>query len=1616
MPSLSSHEVHVELSPSPDPPRLQSTAGPSRLTTAVPRTRSMTSTGSRAACEGDLYVVNAMNGERFHLTVTLQGPFHPLTVVTHASLQRAVRDILLPHSSLDPPPTLLLDGMPLDESTTETLPNNAVIVVHRGESAEVVASVLQHRRRSRTSSQPADGGITVVEMLSCDSLALSATTPSEREMSLHSCRPRTCGAAATAERPLTRTTPTHNTSPKEEAKPSVTAAAAAAAAATTAVKPSGIAPSARLPPRRARSSAAANVFASSGTGKSAQPLETTPNPVPPSPSITTTASLSTLTRTHDSEPARRAPAPSAAATTSGSSASIATDNVPTATPGAAPSAPSPLTSRSFRSTPSDEDAAYVVRTPAVVVPVKPLDALQDTGVSAATVSAPSSIVPMPSMQSMYGTQTSMDTDSVVDHTPRTSASAMKSPTQPPPPPQKPPATMLAVTIPPHNTRDASNTNRGNADGVWDRGKLPPVTVYLPSSLPQPASSPSQPSTAFTSPAFSQKSPPSAHPRSPPESQRQLTFLCEAGADETSAAPAATASSPSTPTRNYGTASGGAGGDCTASATALDGSTALFCTPVQTPTPTLHSTSGASALILQTAAEDAPPPLPPHDCPATATTARREKQRYCVDARQTAYATQRDAIVSAAAAEQQRLLSRLQQHCQKLEKEKKELLMTRLVELRAQESAARLRVLRAAQEDAVAQEMDAVRARLGDCRDELLNHWLRVVHTHTDRHYAVSQELLKELEAEGERLTLQYLSSIAGYHTQRARLQALQQQRALKEAEVARLKWEAHVRRCTAEERQGCLRVVARIRPPLRRAWLPEWVLSSPEAADFDRGYAVRVPPVDAAPTTKHSNGTARGTNTASSAADPSACVEVMNPSRNLRRRYTFSAAYDDAVNSRDGTAQQRLFKEQLQPLLEHMCRTGQRVAVLAFGAVGSGKSYTLLGPSAEPPPPPKPASTWMKKRLAKSEPAAATATQCCSCHSDSASFFSSDDDESDAGHVSRNGDNFTQLKQGTHPAAASDQQQQQQQGVAEVWAPPRRGITRCLEPAEEEVEARVLRSLAEAEEEDRQQRSRECQARDERRWQAQADIVPEDGLLPRAVAWLTAHLRANDANRGKSAAGEPVVESVIFSMYEVYNDHIYDLLPAPSAGTPSPQNGEDGDEVEQQGKRHVRSDPSTWPRWNAGWLPAPHIKNSNPEKLTELQLELVPARRDSKEAAATLSQLQQPAPQPQWRVRASEVEVRSPADVLQAVQLGLQRRRSAATLRNTRSSRSHLFLRFRVEVERPTMPEKASAAAARASPSPALAASLDAAPPNASKLKGYSFLCAALQPASPTTPSPAVVASAPTCVTELLFTDFAGSEWVELGGATGDALREAQYINASLSAVADVLTALARANPCRDDGNAENGKSDALGGAQASGRGRKTAAPSAASSSLVERWGALVSRPGVSLTRSTPVILQPRFSKLAGGRYRVPPPSSSPVSSGGGDEQRGLPLRRRVLALMDAYVAGQSAAQWWRSWRAPSPYIPFRTCKTTQLLQSVMGLPCKTLVLACVRPCTVAEVVLPASLQDGKGKRARELALALFDHQAPVMLAETQSTLIFADRVNTAAHSSGDAADAASRA
>ncbi|AYU77137.1 kinesin, putative [Leishmania donovani] len=1392
-------------SPSPEGPRVTIAATVSHASASAP---------DRAACYGDIFVVDVASGDHFHITVALKGPFHPLTSVTHRALQRTVRNLLLASpnthtgdSTAQPPPLLLLllDGVPLDDSDAVTLPNGAVVEVHHG---------------------------------SADSLPRPVALPPEQGMPL---QPTSAVSATSARLSALEAV---NSSPAEEEKLRRTQSTAPATAVPS--------PSRRLPPRGAGGASSNIGLLSDGDNVAGTRDSTSPY---------------ALTRTSGTATSSKSRPRGAVTLLSAFHASAHEDYAVSRQLILSSSLPSRHDGASASTRSSEEETTSASRQ-------------------------------VPSLHTVNATQ---------------------------PPLHQRTSTYSSISGRPRAHQSDADVRGETASAAG---------AHTPSSASSTLTP--RPSTAFTSPAFSQDS--SA------VTEESLTHRRHAlpSSSRASAAADRPSSTPLCPSRAAPSAEPSLTSSASASvpvalqnaAASHRGLEAVPRSALSAP-PTEHSQLQTSAPL---------PSLPPLQLTA-----------------QEIYDTQRSSIAAAAAAEQRRLLTRMQQRCQVLEEEKA-LLTARLRALRAQESAGRLRALREAQEEAAAVEVDAVRARLGQHREDLLSHWLRVLQFHKDTQYAMPSALLRELEAEGEALTLHCLSSIAGYHTQKARLQALQRQRVLKEAEVARLRWEAQVRQCTAEEQRGCLRVVARLRPPSERSWLPASVLASAEVGELDGGYAVRV--------LEGSPDAARGPQ---QIVEPVPCVvEVTDPPRDLRRRYALWAAY----NAANAGSQQRLFEDQLQPLLEHMCCTGQNVAVLAFGAVGSGKTSALFGSRAAQLPR-QPVKTAHKGVLPPQphrvggEPASPEV------------FSDFDFSSSSSGRSHSEGDDVGRMPN----------------GVTTVGAPGRRGITRCLDPADAAREAQVLESLAETEAAKRRQRSAERHARQERDWRERAGIEEGDGLLPRAVAWLTAHLRS-DSPHGKASG--PVVESIVFSMYEVYNDHVYDLLPTPppsAAGTT---------------ELGSKASWAAWPRWNAGWLPAPHIKNSNPENLTELQLELLPPSTDGRgavrDAPATVSHLPPPQPaQPQWRVKASEMEVRSATEALQAIHLGLHRRRSAATLRGSQSSRSHLFLRFRVKVQRPVMPAKSSSVAMQWASATSAASALEVAGIGAlignaaasadatgaaGKPKGYDFLRAALATPSEGAISvkPAAPASSLTSVAELLFTDFAGSERIELSGVTGDALKEAQYIHSSLSAVSEVLTALARAHPRRD----HQGEAKAAArrpGKQRGGNGT----PSLAAAALVQRWGAMVNCPGVTLSRSPPVFLQPRFTKLGGGRD---------TRQRGGHEG-GLALRRRVLALMDKHVAEEEGAQWWRRWRAVPPHVPFRTCKTTQLLQSALGAPCKSLVLACVQPCSVSEVVLPASLGDRKGPRTRAAAQSVFAHQAPVMLSEVHATLAFAERIHEASQDGG---------
>ncbi|KAL4233882.1 negative regulation of mitotic centrosome separation [Mactra antiquata] len=157
-------------------------------------------------------------------------------------------------------------------------------------------------------------------------------------------------------------------------------------------------------------------------------------------------------------------------------------------------------------------------------------------------------------------------------------------------------------------------------------------------------------------------------------------------------------------------------------------------------------------------------------------------------------------------------------------------------------------------------------------------------------------------------------------------------------------------------------------------------------------------------------------------------------------------------------------------------------------------------------------------------------------------------------------------------------------------------------------------------------------------------------------------------------------------------------------------------------------------------------------------------------------------------------------DVMQYVQFGLRTRRESATLVHEHSSRSHLIVTLTVNSEAPSFftkpqappsPDPAGDWLHRLSLSPRKSWSL-LSPSGGRDRRGRSL---SLMTTPSFTPAQVEVQQAPSTPavikTKLQLVDLAGSECVGMSGVTGAALREASHINKSLSALADVLGALA---------------------------------------------------------------------------------------------------------------------------------------------------------------------------------------------------------------------------------
>lgn len=140
-------------------------------------------------------------------------------------------------------------------------------------------------------------------------------------------------------------------------------------------------------------------------------------------------------------------------------------------------------------------------------------------------------------------------------------------------------------------------------------------------------------------------------------------------------------------------------------------------------------------------------------------------------------------------------------------------------------------------------------------------------------------------------------------------------------------------------------------------------------------------------------------------------------------------------------------------------------------------------------------------------------------------------------------------------------------------------------------------------------------------------------------------------------------------------------------------------------------------------------------------------------------------------------------DVMSFVQYGLRTRRESATLVHEHSSRSHLIVTLTVISQAPSFFAKPQ------TPTP----DQNSAPPGGRDRRGRSLSLMATPSFSGTQMEQTQQAPSTQAVikTKLQLVDLAGSECVGMSGVTGAALREASHINKSLSALADVLGALA---------------------------------------------------------------------------------------------------------------------------------------------------------------------------------------------------------------------------------
>eukprot|EP00731_Ephydatia_muelleri_P032201 Em0023g708a len=166
-----------------------------------------------------------------------------------------------------------------------------------------------------------------------------------------------------------------------------------------------------------------------------------------------------------------------------------------------------------------------------------------------------------------------------------------------------------------------------------------------------------------------------------------------------------------------------------------------------------------------------------------------------------------------------------------------------------------------------------------------------------------------------------------------------------------------------------------------------------------------------------------------------------------------------------------------------------------------------------------------------------------------------------------------------------------------------------------------------------------------------------------------------------------------------------------------------------------------------------------------LALEMVPAKRGAISEAGGMEV-----------ARLTTTTVRNSSETMSLVSWGLQHRASDSTLLNAHSSRSHLIITLTITAGSSTK------MATMATPSSSRKSSPLQSPVGSPPKSSLSMSASAPDLSEP---------AHRTFKTKLQLVDLAGSECVGASGATGSALRETQHINKSLSALSDVLKALA---------------------------------------------------------------------------------------------------------------------------------------------------------------------------------------------------------------------------------